>query len=128
MAVDEVIEQINELNVLELVELKEKLEEQWGVEAMAPMVAAAAPAGAEAGGAAHVDRAVVVMMRPATQHLVLPRRGPLGIAIRTALIVVRIEPVSHPLPDVASHVRQAVRAVSLWRVLTPWCRVLIATL
>ncbi len=52
MAVDEVIEQINELNVLELVELKEKLEEQWGVEAMAPVVAAAAPAGAEAGGAA----------------------------------------------------------------------------
>ena len=52
MAVDEVIEQINELNVLELVELKEKLEEQWGVEAMAPVVAAAAPAGAEAGGEA----------------------------------------------------------------------------
>ena len=52
MAVDEVIEQINELNVLELVELKEKLEEQWGVEAMAPVVAAAAPAGAETGGEA----------------------------------------------------------------------------
>ena len=52
MAVDEVIEQINELNVLELVELKEKLEEQWGVEAMAPVVAAAAPAGAEAGSEA----------------------------------------------------------------------------
>ncbi len=52
MAVDEIIEQINELNVLELVELKEKLEEQWGVEAMAPVVAAAVPAGAEAGGEA----------------------------------------------------------------------------
>ena len=51
MAVDEIIEQINKLNVLELVELKEKLEEEWGVEAMAP-VAAAAPAGAEAGGEA----------------------------------------------------------------------------
>ncbi len=52
MAVDEIIEQINELSVLELVELKEKLEEQWGVEAMAPVVAAAAPGGAEAGGEA----------------------------------------------------------------------------
>jgi len=51
MAVDELIEQINKLSVLELVELKEKLEEQWGVEAMAP-VAVAAPAGAEAGSEA----------------------------------------------------------------------------
>ncbi len=51
MAVDELIEQINELSVLELVELKEKLEEQWGVAAMAPVIAAA-PAGAEAGGEA----------------------------------------------------------------------------
>jgi large subunit ribosomal protein L7/L12 len=50
MAVDEIIEQINELNVLELVALKEALEEQWGVEAMAPVAAAAAPAGGEAGG------------------------------------------------------------------------------
>ena len=47
MAVDEIIEQINELNVLELVELKDKLQEQWGVEAMAPV----AVAGAVAGGA-----------------------------------------------------------------------------
>ncbi len=52
MAVDEIIEQINELNVLELVELKEKLEEQWGVEAMAPVAVATASAGAEAGGEA----------------------------------------------------------------------------
>ena len=48
MAVDEIIEQINKLNVLELVELKEKLQEQWGVEAMAPVAVAAASAGAEA--------------------------------------------------------------------------------
>jgi len=52
MAVDEVIKQINELNVLELVELKEKLEEQWGVEAMAPVAAAAVPGGGEGGGEA----------------------------------------------------------------------------
>jgi len=52
MAVDEIIEQINKLSVLELVELKEKLEEEWGVEAMAPVAMAAAPAGAEVGGEA----------------------------------------------------------------------------
>jgi len=52
MAVDELIEQINELSVLELVELKEKLEEQWGVEAMAPVAAVAAPAGGEVSGEA----------------------------------------------------------------------------
>ncbi len=46
MAVDEIIEQINELNVLELVELKDKLQEQWGVEAMAPVAVAGAGAGA----------------------------------------------------------------------------------
>ena len=51
MAVDEIIEQINQLSVLELVELKDKLQEQWGVEAMAP-VAVAAGAGGEAGPAA----------------------------------------------------------------------------
>ncbi len=50
MAVDELIKQINELSVLELVELKEKLEEQWGVEAMAPVAAAAVPAAGQVSG------------------------------------------------------------------------------
>ena len=40
MAVDEIIEQINELTVLELVELKDRLQEQWGVEATTPVAAA----------------------------------------------------------------------------------------
>ena len=53
MAVDEIIEQINQLSVLELVELKDKLQEQWGVEAMAPVaIAGVAAGGAEAGVAA----------------------------------------------------------------------------
>jgi large subunit ribosomal protein L7/L12 len=37
MSVDEIIEAINKLSVLELVELKDKLQEQWGVTAAAPM-------------------------------------------------------------------------------------------
>ncbi len=56
MAVDEIIEQINELSVLELVDLKDKLQEQWGVEAMAPVAMAGAVAGAGAAGAAEEEQ------------------------------------------------------------------------
>lgn len=45
MTVDEIISAINGLSVLELVELKDKLQDQWGVTAAAP-VAVAAVAGA----------------------------------------------------------------------------------
>ncbi|MCX7599726.1 MAG: 50S ribosomal protein L7/L12 [Armatimonadetes bacterium] len=49
MSVDEIIEAINKLSVLELVELKDKLQEQWGVTAAAPVAVAAIPgAGAAA--------------------------------------------------------------------------------
>ena len=47
--VDTVFEQLGSMTVLELVELKNKIEEEWGITAAAP-VAAAAPAGG--GGAA----------------------------------------------------------------------------
>ena len=47
-AVDTVFEQLGTMTVLELVELKNKIEEEWGVTAAAP-VAVAAP-GAAAGG------------------------------------------------------------------------------
>ena len=46
---DKVVEQLGKMTVLELVELKNKLEEEWGVTAAAPM-AVAAPAAAGAGG------------------------------------------------------------------------------
>ena len=51
MATDtaKVVEQLGKMTVLELVELKDKLEEEWGVTAAAP-VAVAAPGGAPAGG------------------------------------------------------------------------------
>jgi large subunit ribosomal protein L7/L12 len=47
-AVDTVFEQLGAMTVLELVELKNKIEEEWGITAAAP-VAVAAP-GAAAGG------------------------------------------------------------------------------
>jgi large subunit ribosomal protein L7/L12 len=47
--VDTVFEQLGKMTVLELVELKNKIEEEWGVTAAAP-VAVAAPGAAAAGG------------------------------------------------------------------------------
>jgi large subunit ribosomal protein L7/L12 len=49
MAVDKVFDELGKLSVLELVELKNKIEEEWGITAAAP-VAVAAPGGAAAGG------------------------------------------------------------------------------
>ena len=48
-AVDTIFEQLGSMSVLELVELKNKIEEEWGITAAAP-VAVAAPGGAAAGG------------------------------------------------------------------------------
>ena len=48
-AVDTVFEQLGSMTVLELVELKNKIEEEWGITAAAP-VAVAAAGGAPAGG------------------------------------------------------------------------------
>jgi large subunit ribosomal protein L7/L12 len=47
-AVDTVFEQLGSMTVLELVELKNKIEEEWGITAAAP-VAVAAPGAAVAG-------------------------------------------------------------------------------
>src|SRR5205807_4033059 len=46
---DKLVEQLGGMTVLELVDLKNKLEEQWGVTAAAP-VAVAAPGAAAGGG------------------------------------------------------------------------------
>jgi large subunit ribosomal protein L7/L12 len=52
-AVDTVFEQLGSMTVLELVELKNKIEEEWGITAAAPVaVAAGAPAAGGGDGAA----------------------------------------------------------------------------
>ena len=53
-AVDTVFEQLGSMTVLELVELKNKIEEEWGITAAAP-VAVAAPAGAGGGDGADAE-------------------------------------------------------------------------
>jgi large subunit ribosomal protein L7/L12 len=51
-AVDTVFEQLGTMTVLELVELKNKIEEEWGITAAAPVAAAAAGPAAGDGAAA----------------------------------------------------------------------------
>ncbi|HEX4526924.1 MAG TPA: 50S ribosomal protein L7/L12 [Gaiellaceae bacterium] len=53
-AVDTVFEQLGSMTVLELVELKNKIEEEWGITAAAP-VAVAAAGGAAGGGEAAAE-------------------------------------------------------------------------
>ena len=55
-AVDTVFEQLGSMTVLELVELKNKIEEEWGITAAAPMAVAAAPAGGGGGGDAAEEK------------------------------------------------------------------------
>ena len=43
-AVDTIFEQLGQMSVLELVELKNKIEEEWGITAAAPVAVAAGPA------------------------------------------------------------------------------------
>jgi large subunit ribosomal protein L7/L12 len=54
-AVDTIFEQLGSMTVLELVELKNKIEEEWGITAAAP-VAVAAPAGGGDGAAAAEEK------------------------------------------------------------------------
>ncbi len=54
MAVDKVFDELGKMSVLELVELKNKIEEEWGVTAAAPV--AVAPAGGGGGDAAAEEK------------------------------------------------------------------------
>ena len=52
MAVDKVFDELGKMSVLELVELKNKIEEEWGITAAAPVAVAAAGAPAAGGDGA----------------------------------------------------------------------------
>jgi large subunit ribosomal protein L7/L12 len=53
---DKLVESLGSMTVLELVDLKNKLEEEWGVTAAAPMAVAAAPAAGGDGAAAAEEK------------------------------------------------------------------------
>jgi large subunit ribosomal protein L7/L12 len=54
-AVDTIFEQLGSMTVLELVELKNKIEEEWGITAAAPVAVAAPGAGAPGGDGAAAE-------------------------------------------------------------------------
>ena len=55
MAVDTIFEQLGKMTVLELVELKNRIEEEWGITAAAPVAVAAPGVAAGGDGAAPVE-------------------------------------------------------------------------
>jgi len=67
---DKLVESLGGMTVLELVDLKNKLEEEWGVTAAAPMAVAAAPAGGD-GAAAEEEKSAfdVVITAPGGQKI-----------------------------------------------------------
>ncbi len=54
-AVDTIFDSLGKMSVLELVELKNKIEEEWGITAAAPVAAAPAAGGAAAGDGAAAE-------------------------------------------------------------------------
>ena len=70
---DKLVESLGGMTVLELVELKNKLEEEWGVTAAAPVAVAApgaAPAGGDGAAAAEEQSAFdVVLTEPGGQKI-----------------------------------------------------------
>ncbi len=87
---DKVVEQLGGMTVLELVELKNKLEEEWGVTAAAPMAVAApgaAPAGAGDGAAAEEKTSFdVVLASPGGQKIQVIKvvRAVTGLGLKEA--------------------------------------------
>jgi large subunit ribosomal protein L7/L12 len=68
-AVDTIFEQLGSMTVLELVELKNKIEEEWGITAAAPVaVAAAGPAAGDGGAAAEEKTSFDVVLTGAGQQ------------------------------------------------------------
>ncbi len=68
MAVDTVFEQLGTMTVLELVELKNKIEEEWGITAAAPVAVAAAGGGGGGEAAAEEQTAFDVVLTGAGQQ------------------------------------------------------------
>src|SRR5213595_3231013 len=71
-AVDTVFDSLGTMTVLELVELKNKIEEEWGITAAAPVAVAAAPAGGGAaadGGAEEQSAFDVVLTGPGDKKI-----------------------------------------------------------
>ena len=86
-AVDTVFDSLGSMTVLELVELKNKIEEEWGITAAAPMaVAAAAPAGDGAAAAEEKTSFDVVLTEAGGQKIQVIKvvRAVTGLGLKEA--------------------------------------------
>ena len=93
MATDtaKVLETLGKMTVLELVELKNAIEEEWGVTAAAPVaVAAAAPAGGDAGVEEEKDSFDVVLLAAGEKKIQVIKvvRAITGLGLKEAKDVV----------------------------------------
>ena len=93
---DKLVESLGGMTVLELVDLKNKLEEEWGVTAAAPMAIAAAPAGGGDGAAAEEEKSAfdVVLTAAGGQKIQVIKvvRAITGLGLKEAKEVVDSAP------------------------------------
>src|SRR5438067_9932997 len=108
---DKLVESLGGMTVLELVELKNKLEEEWGVSAAAPMAVAAAPAGGDGAAAAEEKSAFDVVLTAAGGQkiqVIKVVRAITGLGLKEAkeLVDSAPKPVKEGVPeDEASSIR-----------------------
>jgi large subunit ribosomal protein L7/L12 len=102
---DKLVESLGSMTVLELVELKNKLEEEWGVTAAAPMAVAAAPAAGGDGAAAAEEKTAfdVVLSEAGGQKIQVIKvvRAVTGLGLKEAkdLVDGAPNPVKEGLPQ-----------------------------
>jgi large subunit ribosomal protein L7/L12 len=96
-AVDTVFEQLGSMTVLELVELKNKIEEEWGITAAAPVAVAAAGGGGGGEAAAEEKTAFDVVLTAAGQQkiqVIKVVRAVTGLGLKEAKDLVDSAPQS----------------------------------
>jgi large subunit ribosomal protein L7/L12 len=97
-SVDTIFDNLGKMTVLELVELKNKIEEEWGITAAAPVAVAAAPAGggaaADGGGAEEQSAFDVVLTAAGGQKIQVIKvvRAITGLGLKEAKDLVDAAP------------------------------------
>src|SRR5579863_7980299 len=86
MAVDTIFDELGKMSVLELVELKNKIEEEWGISAAAPVAVAAAGAAAPAEAAEEKTSFDVVLTEAGGQKIQVIKvvRAVTGLGLKEA--------------------------------------------
>ena len=109
---DKLVESLGGMTVLELVELKNKLEEEWGVSAAAPVAVAAAPAAGGDGAGAEEEKSAfdVVLTEAGGQKIQVIKvvRAITGLGLKEAkeLVDGAPNPVKEGVPqDEADHLK-----------------------